>query len=80
MTQYLKAFVGCLTAFLSSLVVVMVGDVGFGDITDGQWVVAVLAALGSLAAVWAVPNSEKDKRSVKSYSGYAYLKEDSDVD
>ena len=57
MSQYLKAFVAAVIAFLTSLSTALVDDKGFGDITDGQWVVAVIALLGAFAAVWSVPNS-----------------------
>lgn len=57
MSQYLKAFVGALIAFLTSLSTALVDDKNFSEITDGQWVVAVIALLTAFAAVWAVPNS-----------------------
>jgi uncharacterized membrane protein len=57
MSQYLKAFVGALIAFLTSLSTALVDDKSFSQITDGQWVVAVIALLTGFAAVWAVPNS-----------------------
>jgi hypothetical protein len=57
MSQVVKAFVGAIVAFLTSLSTALVDDKGFSDITDGQWVVAVIAFLTAFAAVWAVPNS-----------------------
>lgn len=48
------AFSGAL-AFLGALAVVMVGDVGFGDVTDGQWVSAVLLGLASAGGVYGIP-------------------------
>ena len=54
--QSAKAFVAALIAFLSALGVVLVGDVGFSDITDGQWIASVLAGLVAFAGVWGVPN------------------------
>ena len=57
MAQYAKAFVGAAVAFLTALSTALVDDKSFGDITDGQWVVAVIALLGAFAAVWSVPNA-----------------------
>lgn len=57
MSKYLKAFVAALIAGLTSLSTALVDDKGFADITDGQWVVAVIAVLTAFAAVWSVPNS-----------------------
>lgn len=57
MSKYLKAFVGALIAFLTALSTALVDDKSFSDITDGQWVVAVIALLGAFAAVWAAPNT-----------------------
>jgi hypothetical protein len=56
-SKYLKAFVGAIIAGLGSLATALVDDKGFGDLTDGQWVVAVIAFLTAFAAVWAVPNT-----------------------
>lgn len=57
MSKYAKAFIGALIAFLSALSTALVDDKSFSDITDGQWVVAVIAFLTAFAAVWAVPNT-----------------------
>lgn len=57
MSQYLKAFVGAAIAFLSALSTALVDDKSIGDLSDGQWVVAVIAFLTAFAAVWAVPNT-----------------------
>jgi len=57
MSKYLKAFVGAIIAFLTSISTALVDDKGFSDITDGQWVVSVIALLTAFAAVWAVPNT-----------------------
>lgn len=51
-----KAFMGAAVAGLGSLAAVLVGDAGFGDVTDGQWVTVALAALVAFAAVWGIPN------------------------
>lgn len=55
LAQFGKAAFGGLVAFLGTLAVVMVGDVGFGDITDGQWVAAVLEALVVAGGVYGIP-------------------------
>lgn len=55
-----KAAFSAVTAFLGSLVVVMVGDVGFSDITDGQWVAAVLAGLVAGGGVYSIPYVPKN--------------------
>lgn len=57
LSSYLKAFVGAIIAFLTSLSTALVDDKGFADITDGQWVVAIIAALTALGVIWAVPNT-----------------------
>lgn len=57
MSQYLKAIVGAAIAFLSALSTALVDDKSIGDLSDGQWVVAVIAFLTAFAAVWAVPNT-----------------------
>lgn len=48
------AYAGALT-FLGSLATVMVGDVGFGDVTDGQWVTALGLGLAAAGGVWGIP-------------------------
>lgn len=48
------AYAGVL-GFLSSIVTVLVGDVGFGDVTDGQWVTALLAGLVLAGGVYGIP-------------------------
>ena len=40
-----KAWYAGAVAGLASLATVLVGDVSFGDVTSGQWVAIVLAAL-----------------------------------
>lgn len=55
LAQFGKAAFGGVTAFLGTLAVVMVGDVGFGDITDGQWVAAVLEGLVVAGGVYGIP-------------------------
>lgn len=53
--QFGKAAFSGVLAFVGSLSIVMVGSVGFADITDGQWLAAVLAGLVSAAGVWRIP-------------------------
>lgn len=55
LARFGKAGFAAVMAFGGSLVVVMVGDVGFGDITDGQWLAALLAGLGAAGGVWGIP-------------------------
>ena len=52
--QFGKAAYGGLVAFLGSLAIVMVGDVGFGDITQGQWVAAGLEAVVVAGGVYGI--------------------------
>lgn len=58
-SHYAKAIYAGIVAFLGALVTVMVDDVGFGDITDGQWLSAVLAGLVVGGGVAGIPNSPK---------------------
>jgi hypothetical protein len=53
--QFGKAAYGGIVAFLGSLVVVMVGDVGFADVQDGQWLAAVLEGLIVGGGVYGIP-------------------------
>lgn len=52
--QFGKAAFGGVVSFLGSLTIVMVGDVGFGDITDGQWLAAVLEGLIVAGGVYGI--------------------------
>jgi hypothetical protein len=54
-----KAVVAALIAGLGSLITVLVGDVGFGDVTDGQWVAVVLSAIVAAGAVFGITNGPK---------------------
>lgn len=56
LSSILKAIVAALIAFAGALSTALVGNSSFGDLTDGQWVAAVLAGLVALGGVWAVPN------------------------
>jgi hypothetical protein len=53
--QFGKAAYAFLVAGLGSLATVMVGDVGFTDIQDGQWLTAVLVALVAAGGVYQIP-------------------------
>lgn len=56
--QYVKSFGKAAFAFVmttgGSLTTVMVGSVGFADITDGQWLTSVLLGLGAAGGVWGI--------------------------
>lgn len=56
MRPFLKAVYATVVAGLGSLVTVMVGDIGFGDITDGQWLAALLVALTAGGGVYGITN------------------------
>lgn len=53
--QFAKAAYSGGLAFLGSLAVVLVGSVGFGDVTDGQWVTAAVVGLASAGGVYGIP-------------------------
>lgn len=55
LAQFGKAAFGGILAFVGSLVIVMVGDVGFGDITDGQWLAAAFEGLLVAGGVYGIP-------------------------
>lgn len=54
--QITKAIYAFFITGLGSLGAIMVGDVGFGDVTDGQWVTVVGLALAAGGGVWGLPN------------------------
>lgn len=54
----LKAILAALIAFVGGLAVALVGDTSFSELTDGQWVAAVLAGLVALGGVWGIPNKQ----------------------
>lgn len=56
MSKFAKAIYASVVAFLGSLVTVLVGDVGFTDLTSGQWVAAVLVALTAGGGVYGITN------------------------
>jgi hypothetical protein len=51
-----KAVYATLITGLGSLATVLVGDVGFGDITAGQWMTALVLALGAGGGVYGITN------------------------
>lgn len=53
--QFGKAAYAGLVSFLGTLAVVMVGDVGFTDVTDGQWLAAILEGLVVAGGVYGIP-------------------------
>jgi hypothetical protein len=55
LAQFGKAAFGGAVAFLGTLAAIMVGDVGFGDVTDGQWVLASLEGLVVAGGVYGIP-------------------------
>ena len=53
--QFGKAAYSGVLGFLGSLTVVLVGNTGFGDVSDGQWVSAVVLGLVSAGGVYGIP-------------------------
>ena len=53
-----KAIYATAVAALGSLVTVLVGDTGFGDLTDGQWVSVILGGLVAGGGVYGLKNAE----------------------
>jgi len=53
--QFGKAAYGAVVSFIGTLTTVMIGDVGFGDVSDGQWLSAVLAGLIVAGGVYGIP-------------------------
>lgn len=56
MFQFAKALYATAIAGLGSLAAVLVGDSDFGDVTSGQWVTIVLAALVAGGGVYGITN------------------------
>ncbi len=57
MPTYAKAIASAVSTFLASLAVVLTGPASsFGDLTDGQWVASVSAALAAGLVVYGVRN------------------------
>lgn len=59
--QALKAFYAAAVAVLGGLAAVLVGDVGFTDLTTGQWVTIVFAGLIAFGGVYGLKNAPSDK-------------------
>ena len=59
MPFFAKAIYSAIVAALSGLVTVLVGDAGFGDLTAGQWVTIVLAALIAGGGTYGISNTPK---------------------
>ena len=59
MPFFAKALYSAIVAALSGLVTVLVGDAGFGDLTAGQWVTIVLAALIAGGGTYGITNGTK---------------------
>lgn len=57
MAVYAKAIYAAVVAGLGALAAVLVGDVGIGDLSDGQWVTVVLAALVAGGGVAGIKNA-----------------------
>lgn len=57
LSQFAKAIYAAVIAGLGSLAAVLVGDVGIGDLTAGQWVTVVLAALVAGGGVYGLRNA-----------------------
>lgn len=60
MKTYAKAIYAAIVAGLGALAAVLVGDVGIGDLSDGQWVTVVLAALVAGGGVAGIKNAEPE--------------------
>lgn len=60
MKTYAKAIYAAIVAGLGALAAVLVGDVGLGDLSDGQWVTVVLAALVAGGGVAGIKNAEPE--------------------
>lgn len=52
----LRSIFAGLVAFGTGLSAVLVGDVGMGDLSDGQWVTIGLGSLIALGGVWGFVN------------------------
>lgn len=55
--QFAKAIYAAVVAGLGSLAAILVGDVGLGDVSSGQWVTVVLAALVAGGGVFGIRNA-----------------------
>jgi len=55
---YAKAIYAFIVAGLGALAAVLVGDLGLGDLSDGQWVVIGLSALVAGGGVFGISNKQ----------------------
>jgi hypothetical protein len=55
-----KAIYAAIVAALGALGAVLVGDVGFADVTAGQWVAVVLAGLVAGGGVYGIRNAPSE--------------------
>lgn len=58
MSKAAKAAYATVVAALGALAAVLVGDVGLGDLSAGQWVTVVLAGLVAGGGVYGIRNAE----------------------
>ena len=56
LATFAKAIYATVIAGLGALVTVLVGDMGFGDLTAGQWIAVVLTALIAGGGVYGISN------------------------
>lgn len=54
----LRAIFAGLVAFGTGLSAILVGDVGMGALTDGQWVTLAMGALIAFGGVWGIVNAK----------------------
>jgi len=54
--QAAKAFYAGLVSGLGALAAILVGSVGFTDVTAGQWVAVAVAALVAFGGVYGISN------------------------
>jgi hypothetical protein len=59
LAQAAKAVYAAIVAAVSGLVTVLVGSVGFSDLTAGQWLTIALAALIAGGGVYGIRNAPK---------------------
>lgn len=58
MSKFAKAIYATVVAGLGALAAVLVGDVGIGDLSAGQWVTVVLAAIVAGGGVYGIRNAD----------------------
>lgn len=55
---YAKAIYAFVVAGLGAIATVLVDNASLGDLTDGQWVTVILAALVAGGGVFGIPNKQ----------------------